>query len=419
MIAILIAYISLFIIFFIKYKRKLLIVIPVLNVIADSFIYFFDESNFLLHIGNVRAILILLYIVYFFAVSKVKYIFLDKIIISFLALAGLLSVFNSSNTLVSVSYFIKLFIIFVLFIVAHNINFDKKTFIKFLNYIYISIVVSLINLLVSQFYELGNQSYKVSIYEGLGGTPTIYIGFALLVLPLIIKISNSRIIRNNYFSLFIFALGSIFVIISMRRLSILSFFVGLTVLFYFYKKKTKVFQYAFIVILMAVLTFPLYSGKLVDTYNYRFNKQDRTLEDEGRYVETFIVLSEFNNGNIINKLFGNETFNSSQFFGKMYITHYQEGRRLHTFYSILIHGTGIVGFLLFFMFVIALLIHFNKLQQYGSDFLVMLKSTALGLFLAYLIQITSFGFNNITVNSLVLIFIGVIFGLFKNLILKT
>ena len=86
----------------------------------------------------------------------------------------------------------------------------------------------------------------------------------------------------------------------------------------------------------------------IETFYKRFESRTterNDLQNEGRFKEIFYIVEEFQNSSPIKVLFGTEPFNSDV----VMVKYFGRKRRLHVDYNILIHGTGIVGLMIYFL----------------------------------------------------------------------
>ena len=87
------------------------------------------------------------------------------------------------------------------------------------------------------------------------------------------------------------------------------------------------------------------------------------IEEEGRYQETFIVLNEIIfSGDLKLVFFGKEVYNSPG--------NYANGkygkRMIHNDYNVVLHGSGLIGLVLFSLWPISLLIFFRKIRFFAK-----------------------------------------------------
>ena len=93
--------------------------------------------------------------------------------------------------------------------------------------------------------------------------------------------------------------------------------------------------------------------------HYRISNLHPTGNYENRFKETFYVLEEMSNYNIVNVMFGNEAFNSGVILKK----YFGRARQLHVDYNLLILGTGVFGFFMYFFVHYQIWIYARKLVE--------------------------------------------------------
>ncbi len=90
---------------------------------------------------------------------------------------------------------------------------------------------------------------------------------------------------------------------------------GALIYFYLTQSKARFIRYFIIVCLIFFLVLPTFKAILAERYNARMEQMEN-IENEARYKEFFYVMREFREGNVSQKLFGREVFNTGQFFGR-------------------------------------------------------------------------------------------------------
>lgn len=393
---------------FFKYKEYFILFIPLINVVADSTIGFFSGG---VHLGDVRVFFILFYIVYYFYKNGIKKDFINAIIIFIIAYTIILIFINSSNYVYSSLYFLKVVISLLLFVIAKDFFRNINQLKKLSKNIEVALIVQIFFILIANIFKLGDSQYvEGTFYEGMGGAPTVFLFFGLCFLPFIIALNDKkkRITMIKY--LLFFIIGFVTIIIAMRRTTIFSMGIAVLLFGILSKNKTRFVKLSIVFGFIIVLLWPIFQDRVMTIYNYRFVEKSKSIEEEGRVEETEIVLNqvlEFN----LQSFFGQEPYNSVNFNKKQFFLE----RQFHTFHSILLHGTGIIGFLLFLLFFY--LIYWsirmakNKLK---NDTFHMMYISCMILLVVNIIQITSFGIELITSNSFVYICIGAFIGLSKN-----
>src|SRR5690606_34104042 len=140
-----------------------------------------------------------------------------------------------------------------------------------------------------------------------------------------------------------------------RRLSILAFFLALFFQLVTLRHQRFLFKVAIIPIIVAIVLLPFYIDILEDRIEYRSSKLPN-FEDEGRVVETRLLIRDFENVAGPNKLIGIKFDAGAQ----NYFRYGAVERRYHTFYAILINNSGIIGLVLF---IIIIMMIFFKIKR--------------------------------------------------------
>lgn len=393
---------------FFKYKEYSIIFLPLINVVADSTIGFFSGG---IHLGDVRVFFILFFILYYFYKNGIKKDFVNAIVIFIIIYTIILIFINSSNYVYSSLYFLKVLISLLLFVIAKDFfrNIDQLK--KLSKNIEIALIVQIFFIIIANIFKLGESQYvEGTFYEGMGGAPTVFMFFCLCFLPFIIALNDKKKKITMIKYLLFFIIGFVTIIIAMRRTTIFS--MGVAVLLYgmLSKNKTKFVKLSVVFGFIIVLLWPVFQDRVMTIYNYRFVEKSKTIEEEGRVEESELVLNqvlEFN----LQSFFGQEPYNSVSFNKKNYF----KDRQFHTFHSILLHGTGIIGFLLFLLFFYSIYWSIRVARnRFQNDVFHKMYISCMILLVVNLIQITSFGIEMITSNSFVYICIGAFIGLSKN-----
>jgi hypothetical protein len=318
---------------------------------------------------------------------------------------------NSSNINYSLVYFFKIYLSFLVFIIAKN-YFENFKQLKKLNFnIIIALSIQITVTVLSNVLNLGESQYMENgFHEGTGGAPIVLIFFSICIIPLFIEVKKIFNIKINTNLIYILVFSSIIIIfLAMRRTTIASLILAIFIFITTQKDKLKTIKYIFIFIVGITSILPFFSDKIIAIYNYRFVEHARTLEDESRFRETKLVFDQLDKFDI-NTFFGIEPFNSIGF--NMKIFHAE--RQFHTFHSITLHGIGIIGFiafLLIYLLIFAKLIILNRknIRGYRNVFFL----TTISIFFFYIIQITSFGVELISMNFIVFSYVGAFIGIYS------
>ncbi len=401
-----VGFITLFV--FLRTKKNFILFLPIINVISDSAIYF--SSGSLLNTGDLRAIFVCAYIFHYFTNYKIKTSVINSTIILFFLYCILNILLQSSNISYSLQYSFKIFITLFLFIIAKNHINSLSQLSIFCTNIFIALLIQLCVTIFSNIFKIGDSQYlKDSFYEGTGGAPVVIILFSLITIPLFLflkQIYSEKINKKIIISAVVISI--VIILISMRRTTIASLLV--TILFFAltHNNKKAVLKYITLMLTFLVALFPFFAKKLYDIYEFRFVKHSKTLDQEGRYKETQMVIKQIYNFDL-KSFFGIEPFNSYGY----NMAQFHIDRQFHTFHTILLHGVGIIGFTIYIALFTMIFIKIRLLRKKCKNY-SLLYITSLILFFAYIVQIISFGIEIISLNSIVFIFIGAYIGITEN-----
>lgn len=343
------------------------LLIPILNILADIFTNYFDAEK--LNPGNIRAGIIIIFLLFFFA-SKYKAEQVGNFIL-FYVIFLIVLVFFSSSKLFSLMILIKASLAFLMYPVGY---YYFNTFEKFgkLNITYLIVIgIVIINLLITNYFQIGTSDYsKDSFYFGSARVNiTKTLSALLLCTPLMILFIKKK--SGFQITTFIFLSALVLVFIGVKRTAMISILGGFLIYLLLTARKTKMIKYLTIGVILLFIASPLYLDLIeerLDAREKRLTLSSETLDSEARYNEVFIVTNAWINGDIIHKLFGSELFNDRDFF--------RTQRMLHTDYMTILNGSGIIGLLLFFGVYIIIIIEKNKYYRHLTDIPLMREYNA-------------------------------------------
>lgn len=323
-----------------------LLALPVINAIADSTIYYFVEADSEggMHPGIIRGILLLIFI-FLFGYKRITKDMSTRFILIFLGYLFILTLFSSNVRVSFLSGYVKWFFPLMMFPVGLYF-FKTLSQLVALNKAYVlGALIVCINLGVAQFTEFGISAYvDKSFYTGGAGVGiTNQLAFVLLTFPFLIRQRFSFSTAARWLIYIVGFFSLVFVIVAMKRAGIISLFAGALIYLYLTQSKARFIRYFIIVCLIFFLVLPAFKVILAERYNARM-KQMEDIENEARYKEIFYVIREFREGNVSQKLFGREVFNTGQFFGKKY---FHTNRMIHGDLSSFLYGSGLIGLLLY------------------------------------------------------------------------
>ena len=192
----------------------------------------------------------------------------------------------------------------------------------------------------------------------------LYTGsFILLSLPLVFSYLRKKWIKNLIPVLALLVL--IILILSTRRTSLIIVLAGMMVFaLYYYRKLPYILAGIFAFFVLLALTFPLYKNTLLKQLEKRqhvfIDQGGFDLESETRFEESIAVWKErINSHRPATIFFGEYLFNSAG--------NYDQGihgiRPLHLDINVFLHGSGIIGLILFTLFYLELVFNFLKYQS--------------------------------------------------------
>lgn len=234
---------------------------------------------------------------------------------------------------------------------------------KLLNSVVVLIIIFEINVLISSIFNIGYGRF----YEG----EIIYLGSVILwscygfVFSLILFPLFSQYLENikKYFLIILLIAGIIILLLIVKRAFIYAIILGFGSFFYFTKPKRKVIKVYLPVIILLLFSFKFLEPKLISRFRVRLDVITRNIIEEGRVKEVLLypeVVQTFDS-HLTFLLFGKDLFNSQ---GKYNIFEYvlnDEERRLHSDFTRLLYGAGIIG-IIFYLIIFYKL--FKKFRYY-------------------------------------------------------
>lgn len=398
----------------IRYKSDFIYLFLVLNILFDISIGFVAPSEYerTTYLAITRAIISIVFIVYVLTVPRIRKLRFKSIIYPFFIYLLFLIPF-SSEILVSFTGFLKIFITFIMLPIGYKLiktEKDLKNISIATMWIMFFIVI---NFIVSNIFKIGHSAYSksVSFYAGnLDISALNSLTMCLLLLPLILYFLP----KNRVLIYLLGTLTFIFLLLSMKRISIIALIVGIIIYLIFTVNKTKFAYYLLLFVALIIMVSPIYENILDEQLFARQDKlQIEEIEKEKRYKETFVVIDEILYSNSTTTfLFGKELFNS--------IGNYAGGtfgsRALHTTFAIFLHGTGLVGLILFILIHIEILVRFRKVSKLNNGdteyqhFVNLLKPIFYALYVSSMTILISGGVLGITHRIIFFFIAGAIIG---------
>jgi hypothetical protein len=250
----------------------------------------------------------------------------------------------------------------------------------------------------------------------------IYIGsFLLLTYPVQFRDLKNKLAKGSLILLGVVTF--IVLVLSVRRSAIVIVLIGAMVFVYLYRAHIrKILLNAIAVVFLLIVYFPLYEKPLMKQLATRsdvFNDKGVTknLEEETRLEETRAVYRErIQNPDPIVFFFGQHLFDSPG--------NYDGGihgiRPLHLDTNIVLHGSGIIGLLIFVSIYMRLFHKFLVTKtRLPSAIDTNLAGVFMSMFLSHLFLIISGGMVTVTFNMISSLYMGGILGLYRSARLGT
>lgn len=402
-------------------------------ILKENFIYFIIPLNYLIDLvsgffptGGLLAIIRAIIILFFFAYILVKYnrFRLNRLpiilIVSFLLLL-LVQVILSADISKSLSEYVKTFIILLSFIISYKIFSSGKNINKLLRSFFPIFLLTIINILLSNFFHFGwggysnvEKFYSGSIFANVWYTPTLalVVGF---------EFWYSKQIKWEKTFIILFSLTFLSIILSGRRSALIIIVIALIIFSFSIKKKTNLVKILITIIVSLYLLLPFYEDVLMSQYEARTKRIEEGIEKEGRYIETISLWSDVMSfQNPINSLLGRDAFDTIGKYGSETLGQ----RYLHIDINIILFSGGLIGLFIYILIYLKIFREFLLITK--SKFLIFINlSNAKKINLHYIFYSFFFasvalsfsgGLNAISFRTSVFITLGAIIGHYQYLI---
>ena len=221
--------------------------------------------------------------------------------------------------------------------------------------------ILIIFIIVCTILEFGETAYSGGIVYGINHFQYYYLALYLVLVPFLFHPKNIKLYEDKkYYLIIITVLSIIIVSISLMRTAWIISIIGyLSYLLFFRKTKTSLVN-----MVMGILIILFMIAIVIETDLYKIRESrfsnEYSIDNEGRYIEYYLVHDSINNSNI-DLLFGT---------GKLYnaVGNYGFGERpLHSTYSNIIFGSGYIGLFLFLLFMMLIFIKAKVLKRQLSS----------------------------------------------------
>lgn len=379
--------------------KRLLFILPSALLLVQSMDYFFSG-----YLSYVRSFVLIAIVGYYYISQKMKFDGISRIIITFLIYTFLISLY-SSNYSITIPSYISIFVSMSFYIISYNTITNYDEFIKFKTLLFWIPLIYIISVIIFNFYILAT-----SVYGGSGALAmdeelhhnTIYTAVLIIVLSFfLIKYFNTK-----YLILILNITLLIIIILSGRRTAIVLIVLSYLIYIILGQKK-DVLKYILVLLIVATVTFPIYNKPLLNIIEARGQKMTlgAGIENASRILEIRALTSNmFNSEDINYVLFGTEYLNSS---GTYHLSMFRVPitRILHTDYAVILHGSGIIGITIYFLFLILVVLKtYKSYKIFGRSNGIVIMLTC---FTIILISVTFSGsILNITFRTTLFILFG-------------
>jgi O-antigen ligase len=204
--------------------------------------------------------------------------------------------------------------------------------------------------MIANAFGLGETGYKGSsedtFFGGGGVNLAKNISVILLMSPIIYQeLIADRAVNKRWIWLFYVALifGIIFLGLALKRGAILGFALGGLTFLILAPNRIRNFKNVLVVFFVLLALSPFYWNRVMENLEIRSEaihlESEENLEKQGRYLEYQFVISQWENADLSQQIFGADLFNERE--------HYNINRMFHTDYMSLLSGAGILGILIF------------------------------------------------------------------------
>lgn len=342
----------LFIVFLFLKKELTIYYLPIFLLVLDFGKSLFYHSDSIYGYTGFETLFFLIFIIYSFNIYHTKIFKFSFILIIFLVYLFFrldLSVIWI-NKLARYSTVLFPFLLIPISYLATN---SEKKFLLSIKLISLYLTIYIVFTIFVSLFKIGPNMYGTGIIYGLEhdqtNTPAVLISILFLCLPIV----KRKKILSAKFIYFLFLAVVLILVLTLKRTPLLIIFSN--VIFYYVLRGKNLKNT--ILFLPLILIFYLGSSQFVNLLTERREfSESYDYEKEGRYIEYFGVW-EVLSASEIAILFGTgDLFDSA---GKYNL--WNKARPLHSSYSQILFGSGIIGVLLFIVFFITLL---KKSKQY-------------------------------------------------------
>ncbi len=273
-------------------------------------------------------------------------------------------------------------------------------------FITFTVIANLFNVGWNQYVDEEEEAFSL----GLGSTQLYLPSLAIVTLPFLSSQNNSK---AKILFLLLGFISFILLGISLRRTTLLIIVAGILMYYVFQRNYLQIMKIFLLMLMLLAITFPIYKTPLLQRIEYRQQvfSQEYTFTNELRWKEIGIVWEEIDRSpSMIKILFGTEFLNSPGNYGGGLFGH----RGLHGDFIRLLHGSGIIGLLIYLMFYGLLWRKFkSKLKGYNGLYKKEISSLFITFFILSIMISLVGRFEDISFRSYLFLIMGIILGVFK------
>jgi hypothetical protein len=386
--------------------------IPIINAIASNTSEYFSSD--ILNSGNMRALIIGLFAVYF-VIARLPNKGIYRFIMLYLAFYMILVLF-STDRLLSGNLFLKFFLgVMMLPVGYYYINSIRKLEIL-LQVLFVTLLLHLLNIAIANIFQLGTSDYLDETFYFGAGRVNITKNILVLVFMMPATLLFVRKYRKVVIVFYLMAL--LITMVGIKRSVLISAVAGVVTYLAVKQRFTLLIRTTLVsaaLFLIIILIFPGFT----DLFRSRFEARgerveltEETMETEGRLSEIKAVASAWSSGSFRHKLTGSEVFNDRLFFNSK--------RMLHTDYMIILNGSGLIGFVLWFYLFVRLIREKNRYYRALGNHILFRELNALFwvLLTAQLVLSVSGTVYAIELRSLIFLVWGAILGAMRGYLIS-
>jgi len=383
-------------------------VLPAAYVIIDILSLHVNPQVWLI-ISLIRPAFMVLFIAYIFKSGLILYTPAVRWLLIFIVYIAVL-IPNSMDVFITFEAVVRAFVIMSMFIAAYSLVRTKDDLLLILNGVIAAVIIINIELIFAQIFRIGTSPYiDGSFYTGGGGVSAFTSAmYGVIVIPLRLIIDD----RNKWLVIILVLVSTLFIFLLFKRVTMGALVAGVVVYFLLTPDKSMWISFALGTVIILMMVGPLFYDSIIQPYyeTYYVEKvESRTQENpmtEGKFDKDFNwwYTDVKEKGSISRFLFGTNLGNEPMYYGTT--------RQIHVDYFRILHGAGIVGFIIYIVIFIVIIFEFNKGYFIGdmSLFSGALRATFYAVIIAGMIISLSGGIFTITHRSILFLLLGSFLG---------